>query len=555
VNHESLEPTSARGELVSGRCSRELKDAPTLPAPLPFLARHIQAWLTLAAVTFILLTGLTPFDVQQFTGGVQSNGLFVSTINHATLPDTVANIFLYVPLGLLLCLSLSRLLGGRVLGLLGAIILSGFISFGIEWVQAYSPARVSSLIDLYANCAGGVIGAMLALAARSIGPRLVASAMVEVSLSPISTMMRAYCLVLIVVAAAPFSFVIDGGAFAREVSECYFVPFASYAVHDARATAALEAGSTDQYQLAKWDALRCWSRWAAEFASFAILAWLILATLRTKYGFSSSATVALTIWTGTGLAVGLSAIHLIVLTRHVDVTDILFRLMGLFVGTLATLGSVMESISAKLAAKTAVEERGDALKRLARLGCLGTAAYILYTGVIPWTFDSEEAGPAQAVAAQSFLPFQAYFFARFDLMVADVTEKFLSFGLLGVLAVIGWPALMPHFTGARVAIAAAFAACGSACVEIVQMYIPIRVTSLTDPILAAAGVAIGLICYENVLTFYRMSVATATGQMYRPSQRRQRLSPTDELIATLTEPGEDAPKEGTPERPRTGRRN
>lgn len=62
-----------------------------------------------------------------------------------------ANVLMFVPLGLLLTLSLSRRTGW-------GLVVACAISIGIEAVQVLLPSRVTSVRDIVANVIGAVIG-------------------------------------------------------------------------------------------------------------------------------------------------------------------------------------------------------------------------------------------------------------------------------------------------------------------------------------------------------------------------------------------------------------
>ena len=245
-------------------------------------------------------------------------------------------------------------------------------------------------------------------------------------------------------------------------------------------------------------------------------------------------------------------IHLAVLTRSFDATDLLFRMIGLVAGIAVAIG--LWPLGER-------RPRGERVQfgvspRLARFGFFGTALYIGYTGVIPFIGGLHVADPAKALAAEAFLPFRAYFHARFDVMMVDVMEKFVMFGILAALLIAGWPKLARVATHSRIVIACTMAVLGSAIIEVIQMLIPVRVTSLTDPILAAGGAAVGVIAYEQGLAFYRFAAELAV----RPQEGKASValptpfSPTDALIASLMEPAADAPKEPQPRRKPTRHR-
>lgn len=85
-------------------------------------------------------------------------------------PEFIANILLFVPVGLLLRLALPRLTW------VGAVLLGGAVSVAIEVLQTLGP-RVSDPRDVVANSIGALIGAVVAalLAGTARGIRRVVS--------------------------------------------------------------------------------------------------------------------------------------------------------------------------------------------------------------------------------------------------------------------------------------------------------------------------------------------------------------------------------------------
>ncbi len=75
--------------------------------------------------------------------------------------DILTNVLAYAPLGLLLGLWLQRR-GAKAAALVLAALLGAVLSLSVEWVQAYLPARVTSLIDFGTNIFGTFLGALLA---------------------------------------------------------------------------------------------------------------------------------------------------------------------------------------------------------------------------------------------------------------------------------------------------------------------------------------------------------------------------------------------------------
>ena len=505
--------------------------------------------LTALVLLFILYAGLAPFDflghtppigeVGDTSGSVVPGGLnafFTALTDQFTFPDAVANIFLYIPLGWLVHVVLCRRRLPGLVALLLTIIAAGVLSGGIEWIQAFSPSRVSSIIDLGGNLTGATLGALISWFAKAFVPRFIGAAMFELHAQPTAVLLKAYIFALVVVASMPFSFSFDATRFGRQIKSAYYVPFSSIQAFETQAQAARTAHDPTAHAYAQWHVMKRCSRWAAESASFVVLAWLLQSLLIRHYGFGWRAAGGLVCWMGAGLAVGLSLLQLLVITRGLDTTDIVFRMVGLIVG--------LATGSAVLPARGLPSLRIDSYRQLARIGCIVTAGYILYTGVIPLVLDPGAASPSQVLASAAFLPFHSYFETRFDLMMADVMEKCASFALFSALLVAAWPRAQRARILQRIALVGGVGIGLSTAIELFQAYIPVRVTSLTDPILAACGCVVGVVVQEHALTLYRSARSLAEEQEI--ALDTESLGLTDALIATLAEPSATAPREPSP---------
>ena len=84
------------------------------------------------------------------------------------------------------------------------------------------------------------------------------------------------------------------------------------------------------------------------------------------------------------------------------------------------------------------------------------------------------------------------------------------------------------------------------------MYMPVRVTSLTDPILAAAGCLVGVLAQQHAAAFYRLAASRTIHVPHTapiPEAATPDLGPTDTLVAGLMDPEAGAPTESIPAPP------
>ena len=321
------------------------------------------------------------------------------------------------------------------------------------------------------------------------------------------------------------------------------MPFKALADDASLARDAISTEDAYTYDQAAWRFLKRWSRWTAECMSFAVFVWLLKPILIRRFGFSSRSTAGLVLWAGSGLAIALSLIQLPILTRGFDSTDILFRVCGLGIG-LVSYDFLL--LPGRRATESQLREK---LRRLAAVGTAVSLGYIIYVGLIPLTIDPSRSGPVSSIRADGFLPFFGYFMTRFDIMMDDVMEKFLSYAVFGLLACLSWRRLATCSFSARLTRVLAVGVLVSSAIECVQMFIPVRVASLTDPILAAGGCLVGVVAKDHAQAFYRFAL---TREMAGPRTSDSTLETriprtlTDDLIGTLTEPHPDAPEERLP---------
>ncbi len=132
-------------------------------SPRPRLRTYLAAGYAL----LIVYASLSPFTGWQEQGLEFSAVLAEPLLLHYTWFDVTANLFSYLPFGLLLGLMLSARFGAgwsTLLATLGGVLLSGTM----EYAQMYLPMRASSNLDLLTNSIGALTGALLAV---NIAPR------------------------------------------------------------------------------------------------------------------------------------------------------------------------------------------------------------------------------------------------------------------------------------------------------------------------------------------------------------------------------------------------
>ena len=131
--------------------------------------KKTSAWpLALIYIGLIFYASLYPFSDWRYQGIVPWTFLGAALPKYWTGFDVAINVIGYAPLGFLLALSALRMGRGR-LAVVSATLLAGLLSFSMESLQSYLPARVPSNVDLALNLAGAWLGALLAWALEKVG--------------------------------------------------------------------------------------------------------------------------------------------------------------------------------------------------------------------------------------------------------------------------------------------------------------------------------------------------------------------------------------------------
>jgi len=129
---------------------------------MPKPRMRLSAWLTIGYTVFIVYGSLSPFS------GWREQGLdFIEVLRAPfqltyTAFDAAINLLSYLPFGLLVGLALRERFGA-LMGVMLSVCAGMALSASMEYLQMYLPTRTSSNLDLLANSAGSLIGALLAV--------------------------------------------------------------------------------------------------------------------------------------------------------------------------------------------------------------------------------------------------------------------------------------------------------------------------------------------------------------------------------------------------------
>ncbi|MDH5545573.1 MAG: VanZ family protein [Gammaproteobacteria bacterium] len=121
---------------------------------------YLRPLITLAYLALVVYGSLYPMSNWRLPENDDWWTLFDVTARYMPRSDYVTNFLVYMPLGVLIAISLrSRFPPVRLI--LVSVLLMSILSLTLEWLQIFLP-RVPSLIDSGLNMAGGFIGTLIA---------------------------------------------------------------------------------------------------------------------------------------------------------------------------------------------------------------------------------------------------------------------------------------------------------------------------------------------------------------------------------------------------------
>jgi VanZ family protein len=464
---------------------------------MSYVRRHILEVLLALYALPLLWVGLVPFDYAVGpVSGTPHDTWWGLPVVATHLPDNLANIALFIPLGLLTRLILIRRRRGVVMSVTGTILLAGVMSYAIEQAQIYSASRISSAADFGYNLIGAIVGAlassMVLLVADTIHAlgRRARDRLAEAIINRPSAVLAQICAVFLFLAAvAPFDITFSANRLYESLRAARLTPFAA----DTRLSHAVYAGSPAdpayQAELAARDRWQLHLDYAWTFAGYLVLGVLIARYLRRHCNVQGVRRAAWTVCAGLLLAVAGTAAQIFIISRVIDVTEVVLALAGISIGLMLseTFVTVWQGNASR---------RGSSPQRRSRVlaGMLVVcAAYTAARELAPFVPDTSAASIRGQLGNSEWMPFSTYQRAKLPMAIDDLLGKLARFGAIGCL----WAALQAcRGTSRRRYEAMAMGAIAAAAVSILecaQVLLPSRFPSITDVLIGFCGAAAGVV--------------------------------------------------------------
>ncbi len=547
---ESVPPVNRRSTATGLRPPAGISDQPLINA----VHRMVGEIVLAAFVAVLVYISFVPFDFTRhppsWSGATFLWGLAFAPPN---MPDILANIALYTPLGALAYAVCRRRRLGRMAS--GALVLlsTSLLSFLIEHGQHWVRSRVSSWVDVVANGLGILLGIILIGMWEAQIRRVLGHAKESVRRNwPLALAKAAVCIVLLV-HLRPYDVVVDVYHTAAEMRHADVSPLAAWKDLPARTDWEVRKGfrfGMHELPRARWE--YALDR-VVNVAAYAALVMLLAVGLAAQ--FPSRAVLYL--WSGfvgISLAAMITVIRIFLISHGLDTAYFFCALLGWPLGcglAHAVLAGRKHLRSEDSPPSTQRSGRGETSKsqnvekprrrplpdgRSSDLGlttrpallprsigimAIGFAlAMVITYELVPFDFGSG-AGSDSPLAARRvcLLPFKAHFTSRPNVAFQDISGEMLRYAVIGAcLALIlrqrrsGWPWQRQLWT----AVAATSAA--SVALECVHLVMATRQTDVTTVLLAMAGGFAGAVAVRWA-TDYRASLAVVvaddllTGQL------------------------------------------
>lgn len=410
-------------------------------------------WCASVVLAGIAVVSLLPFSFDVSMAGESDwFGLRLLRWGGSSLDDIVANVAAYVPLGLLLALSVRSVIRHRAPLIVSATVITFAVSLTFEWLQTMMSGRVASWTDVCNNMLGGFVGSVVGANGQYIRAARVAL-LRSVRIKPLTKVAAFGAIGLIVYHVAPFDVVTSTDKLRASLSQSNLWPITGWSSPSQIATAGVSA-------------ILDWVLYAVQFAVLGFIATSARFQRPTTIIFErrrphpAAATAFLEIL---AVALTIEVLQLFVMSHAFELMDLASALAGGVIGVaLRVVTHPIPRISVR--------------PILAMLGGLMLLA-ILITAAIPFDFSW---GNLQLSNLRQ-LPLAAQFQRPFAAALADMIRYVTQYTLMAALIRF---ALGDKFRYVRLIAIVPILTITACCAEFLQLLSTTRTPDLTAPFVA-----------------------------------------------------------------------
>ncbi|HVP12674.1 MAG TPA: VanZ family protein [Phycisphaerae bacterium] len=498
--------------------------------------------LFLAYAAALIYVSFVPFDFTRYPHHApRSHEVLGLVFAPFSIPDIFANISVYVPFGALAFAVMRRRHLWRMVSAALAIVLTGLLSFVVEWGQHWVVSRVSSWVDVTSNLVGGCIGiGLMAIGERQIR-RMVEHAQWAARRNWWLTLAKAAVCMVLVLQLRPYDVVVDPLHTAAGLRHADVSPLARWHAIPAEVSTEIQRGRlTGMQTLKRVQWTYCIDR-IVDMATYAAVVALVVVGMAPHFRNR----FLLYTWAGfigTSLTMMVMVLRVFLITHGLDTAHFVCGVAGWPIGCL--LGSAIlrytararlkrgqaEGSGSKIGKNTDAPtssgpesrggEGGESLaaasgrESVAREGlALWQKAAIAFVLVIVAAYELApldialrfENGWPKAAHGVVWMPFEAHFHSKPNVAFYDISGNFLRYGAVGLcLATI--LANNPSRSWRRQLCSVVIATGVVCCVlEGLHIFMPTHHADTTTLLLALAGAFAGTVGLRWV-TDYRKSL-------------------------------------------------
>lgn len=477
----------------------DISDEPLINA----LHRAVVEMVFAAYAAMLLYVSFVPFDfVKPSPRSAPFREICGLPVVPSGLPDILANIAVYVPLGALAFAVWRRRGLNRLLSLVPSLIVAAFLSFVVEQGQRWIGSRVASWIDVTANVTGCLVGAGLVALCEGQVRRTVERARWAARRNWWLALCKMAVCVVLVTQLRPYDAVVDAFHTAADLRRANLSPLARWNQLPAVVAQQAKQGRVHgEHELARVQWEYGVDR-AVDVAAYAAVAALAVVGLRPQF----TSGLALHLWAGfisVSLAMMVTVIRVFLISHGLDTMHVCCGLAGWPIGCIVGR-AILRSLGRDHLATTGPPEDGGKSSEPARSAGVmpgwqkGAIAFALAAVVayetIPFDFGTRPGGKWLApVSGVCWLPFKAHFHSRPNDAFFDISGDFLRYGAIGIsLAFIFAGRTEQHW---RRQLWKVVLLTGAVCalLEGQHIYMPTRQADLTTLVLALSGGFMGAV--------------------------------------------------------------
>ncbi len=469
------------------------------------MKRHWTEFLTAGYLIIVAYTSLVPFD---FAGSPPPGNAPTFLGVHVTiagLPDILANLALYLPLGFLVRATLARKNVAPVSAAITTVFLATTISYSIELIQTFSHSRISSIADIACNLIGTAIGVILYTPESIVTRKLLPAIESEIANRTTALAATAWAFVIFATALAPFDFTFDISLIGHSIRSAQFIPFDN--LNHLTTILKSDPGNITA-AITLWNLRFDYLLDIILFATFAALFTHHARTINRQ----RSVNLAATIVASTALAIAVTIAPLVVMSVDLDATRLITRLSG----------AIPVAIFAASRKQQPPTRALDKQRRFVTCAIAASIAYITARQLVP--FQTDLTHLPDRIANIEWLPFHSYSLAKLPAAIADIAQKSFQFITLGALIaahrLLAGHRLPNHHVITFSLIVAAFVA----ILELAQCALPGRVPATTDVLIAAILTHVGLHAGKLLHNTYRQQRITRAAEQTEVRQAQSALN-------------------------------